>query len=104
MRLVASVVTVALVVSVGHGLLSGDLAAEGRTILDLAWGRVSLADIYTGVFVLGSWIVWRERSLLKASPWLALLVVLGNFGIAFYLWWVARDASDVRTALVGSEV
>lgn len=102
MRFVASVASVALVVSLAHGTISGDLTSEGTTILGLAWGRVSLADVYTGVFVLGSWIVWRERSPLRATPWLLLLVVFGNFGIAFYLWRLVRSGVDTATALARS--
>lgn len=90
MRLIGAIVTAAMVVAFGYGLMQGDLSSEGAVLLDLAWGRVSLADIYTGVFIFGCWIVWRERSVLRALPWLAVLVVAGNFGIGPYLLWTSR--------------
>jgi hypothetical protein len=102
MRAVAAVGLVSLVVSIGYGLLTGDLRSEGSEILGLAWGRVSLADIYTGVFFFGSWIVWREGSIARALPWLALLLVLGNFGVAPYLWRISRSDAPVGQVITRS--
>ena len=101
MRVIGIIVTAALVAAMGHGIASGDLWAEGAALMDLAWGRVSLADIYTGVFVLGAWILWREQSLIRALPWLALLLVGGNFAIGPYLLWITRDGGSAAQLMVG---
>lgn len=101
MRVLGIIVTAAMVVAIGHGLTAGDLTTEGSAIVDLAWGRVSLADIYTGVLVLGCWIVWRERSFLRSLPWLVLLVVGGNFGVGPYLLWISRVGRSTEDLLVG---
>lgn len=102
MRVLGVIVTAAMVVAIGHGLTSGDLASQGSAIVDLAWGRVSLADIYVGVFVLGCWIVWRERSFLRSFPWLVLLVIGGNFAIGPYLLWISRTGRSAGDLLVGN--
>ena len=101
MRRVGLIGSGAMVVALAHGLLEGDFAGEGAELLDLAWGRVSLVDIYTGVFVFAAWILWREGSMRRAVPWLALLLVLGNFGIAPYLLWISRSRPSVAEALTG---
>lgn len=103
MRVLGIIVTAAMVVAIGHGLTSGDLATESSAIVDLAWGRVSLADIYTGVVVLGCWILWRERSVLRSLPWLVLLVVGGNFGIGPYLLWISRANRSTGDLLIGND-
>lgn len=67
------------------GFSSGDFGAEGSAILDLAWGRVTLIDLYVGLFLIGTWIVWRERSALRALPWLIGMVFLGSLAAAAYV-------------------
>lgn len=77
-----------IVVMVGaliYGFSAGDFGAEGSAILDLAWGRVTLIDLYTGLGLIGSWIVWRERSVLRALPWLVAMVFLGSLAAAAYV-------------------
>lgn len=101
MRTIGLCVTAVMLVTLGYGLTAGDLSGEGAQILDLAWGRVSLVDIYTGVSVLGCWIIWRERSLSKAFPWLALLVIGGNFAIGPYLIWISRTGKPTSELLAG---
>lgn len=67
------------------GFSSGDFGAEGSAILDLAWGKVTLIDLYVGLFLIGTWIVWRERSVLRALPWLIGMVFLGSLAAAAYV-------------------
>lgn len=102
MRIIGLIGLAAMAVALAHGFAAGDLGTEGAALVDLAWGRVSLADIYTGVFVFACWIVWREQSVVRAAPWLVALVVLGNFGIAPYLLWISRSSSSTAGALIGS--
>ena len=102
MRRVGMIGVMAMVTALGYGVLEGDFSAEGAVLVDLAWGRVSLVDIYTGVFVFATWIVWREDSMRRATPWLVLLVVFGNFGIAPYLLWISRSTTTVADALTGA--
>lgn len=101
MRRIGVIGMVAMVVALAFGWMEGDFARQGAALVDLAWGRVSLVDIYTGVFVFAAWIVWREGSLRRATPWLALMVVFGNFGIAPYLLWISRSQTTVAEALTG---
>lgn len=100
MRRVGAIGLVVMVMALSYGVLEGD-SGEGAALIDLAWGRVSLVDIYTGVFVLGAWIVWREPSMWRATPWLVLLIVFGNFGITPYLLWISRTKTTVAEALTG---
>jgi hypothetical protein len=74
-----------MVAALVYGFTAGDFGAEGSQILDLAWGRVTLIDLYTGLFLIGGWIVWREGSLITALPWLVGMVFLGALAAAAYV-------------------
>jgi hypothetical protein len=83
---------VVMVTALVYGFSAGEFGAEGSAILELAWGRVTLVDLYTGLALIGAWIVWRERSLVRALPWL-IMVFLGSLAAAAY---VARAATWER--------
>lgn len=68
-----------------YGFSAGNFGAEGSQILDLAWGRVTLIDLYTGLLLVAAWIVWREGSLVRALPWLIAMVFLGSLAAAAYV-------------------
>ena len=74
-----------MVAALTYGFTTGDFGSEGSQILDLAWGRVTLIDLYTGLFLIGAWIVWREGSLVRALPWLVGMVFLGALAAAAYV-------------------
>lgn len=74
----------------------GDLAAEGGRLLDLAWGRVLLLDVYAGIALFAGWIAWREARA-SAMAWIVALLLLGNVVACIYLlraWWAAGGDGD----------
>jgi len=87
--------------------IHGDLATEGRRLMDFAWGRVLLLDVYAGIALFAGWIAWRETRV-PAAAWIVALVLLGNVVACLYLiqaWWSARGDGDAfwhgsRTGLV----
>ena len=57
----------------------GDFSVEGRILTGMPWGIVSLVDLYVGFTLFAGWIVYREKSPLRAAIWVLLLMVLGFF-------------------------
>lgn len=94
------VVTLSMAGAIVYGFVAGDFGDEGSAILDLAWGRVTLIDLYLGLVLFGGWIVMRERSV-RAVPWLLALVVLGNFAAGLYAFIVSMRSTTVTAFLIG---
>lgn len=104
LRLFTGILTLAMGVTVVYGLAAGDFGDEGRAILDLAWGRVTLIDLYVGLALFGAWICVRDGGR-RAFPWFVALVVLGNLAAAAYAFTAARTSDSVASFLLGrSEV
>lgn len=101
MRTVGLVGVMAMAAALVYGFAAGGFFEEGRALFDLAWGRVTLVDLYTGLFLFGAWIWWRERSAVRALPWLAGLIVLGSLAAAAYVLVAALRAHTVEEALTG---
>jgi len=67
-----------------YGFAVGDFGAEGRRLLAMPWGIVSLVDLYVGFVLFSCWIVYREKSLLRSVVWVVLMMVLGFFTASLY--------------------
>lgn len=76
-----------------YGFTVGDFTGEGNVLLAMPWGIVSLVDIYTGIALFSCWVVYRERSLVRSSAWIGLMIVLGFFTVALYTF-IALQSSD----------
>jgi hypothetical protein len=57
------------------------------------WGIVSLVDLYTGFVLFSAWIAYREKSVLRAVFWVALMMVLGFFTASLYTF-IALNTSE----------
>ncbi len=75
-----------------YGFTVGDFAAEGRQLLAMPWGIVSLVDLYVGFVLFSAWIVYRERSAARSIPWVVLMMVLGFWTASLYVL-IALQAS-----------
>ena len=101
-RITALALTAIMFAAIGWSIATGDFADEGSTILDLAWGRMTLIDLYVGIALIFGWVVVREEKLWVALLWLPVFIVLGNAGTALYAFIASMGATDVRRFLLGA--
>lgn len=78
-KLVATLGVLAMGGILVYAFLVGDFAAEGSQLTSMPWGIVSLVDLYVGFALFAGWIIYREKSPLRAAVWVSLLMVLGFF-------------------------
>ena len=99
-RTVTAGLAIVMGATIIYGFVAGDFGDEGTTILDLAWGRVTLIDLYVGLGLFAAWVLLRDGPR-RAIPWLVGFVVLGNLATAIYAFAAARRAGSVEEFLVG---
>jgi hypothetical protein len=75
-----------------YGFTVGDFLGEGRELLAMPWGIVSLVDLYVGFTLFSAWIVFRERSLGRSLVWVVLMMVLGFFTASLYTFLALRSS------------
>ncbi len=86
MRTLGSIVVLVMSGALVYGFVAGEgFGTEGSQLLDLAWGRVTVVDLYLMLAVFGAWIWRRESNRLHALLWVAALVVLGSLAAGAYL-------------------
>lgn len=74
----------AMTLALAHGFTNGDIFAEGRQLMAMPWGIVSLVDLYTGFALFSGWILFRERSLVVGLLWTLAMMGLGFFAGSVY--------------------
>ena len=67
-----------------YGFAVGDFAEEGKQLLSMPWGVVSLVDLYVGFTLFSGWIVYREKSMVRSILWVVLMMVLGFWTASLY--------------------
>lgn len=89
--LVAGGLALVMVVALAQALGS-NLFAQGGLVMDLAWGRTLLVDIYVGLLLFSLWIGWREPARGTAAAWILALLLLGNIVACVYVLAALRAA------------
>ena len=82
---------VAMAAAVVYGFASGGFGEDFAAVWALPWGKVSLVDLFVGLFLVAVVIIWREREVRRWLPWVVALVFLGNLVTGAYLIWALRD-------------
>jgi hypothetical protein len=88
MRLIKLLViagTLIMFLTLMYGFIFGDFFKEGSILMSLAWGKVSLIDVYIGFFLFSGWVIFREETFLHAVIWIFLIMLLGNFITCLYV-------------------
>lgn len=84
------------------GFMVGDFGREGRELLAMPWGIVSLVDLYVGFTLFSAWIVYREKSFWPSLIWVILMMVLGFFTASLYtLIALQRSGGDWKRFWMG---
>ena len=68
-----------------YGFTVGDFSGEGKVLLSMPWGIVSLVDVYVGFILFSGWIAYREKSFVRSVAWIAMVMVLGNLTASLYV-------------------
>ena len=96
MNLAKAISIVGVLVMTGalaNGFINGNIATEGAWIFSHPWGIISLVDLYVGFVLFSVWIVYREKSRTTAAIWVVLMMVLGFWTGALYMF-LALNASN----------
>ncbi len=83
-KLVALLCFLAMTGVLIYGFTVGDFAGEGKDLLAMPWGMVSLVDLYAGFVLFSGWIIYREKSALRSIIWVVLMMILGFWTASLY--------------------
>jgi hypothetical protein len=88
-----------------YGFTVGDFTREGKDLLSMPWGIVSMVDLYIGFFLFSAWIIFREKSHLQAVIWVIFMMILGSFTASVYtLVALYQSKGDWKRFLMGHKL
>jgi len=91
-----------MLIALAYGFVVGNFSLEGRQLLSMPWGIVSLVDLYVGFFLFSAWVLFREGSSLAGRMWIALVMSLGSLAMGLYvLVDLLRTQGDWRRFFLG---
>jgi uncharacterized membrane protein len=76
--------TIIMFFTLMYGFIFGEFFKEGNTLMSIAWGKVSLIDVYIGFFLFSYWVLFREQNKYIAVIWVVIFMILGNFATCLY--------------------
>ena len=100
-RVVAAVGVAVMTSLIVGGFTVASFTEDGGALLELAWGRVTLIDIYLAFLFGWLWIAWRERSLPRAVLWGLATLVTGSLALFAYLLGAALRATTTTGLVLG---
>jgi len=100
-RLVAAAACAMMTSTIVAAFSVASFTEEGGLLLELAWGRVTLIDIYLAFLLGWLWIAWRERSPLRAALWAVATVVTGSVALFAYLLGASLRARTSTELVLG---
>ncbi len=83
-KILAVAGTIIMFFTLMYGFIFGEFFKEGNTIMSIAWGKVSLIDVYIGFFLFSIWVLFREQNKYIAVIWVVIFMILGNFATCLY--------------------
>lgn len=83
--ILAAIAALSMFAVIAHATIYGSFWSEGSALWALAWGRVSLLDLYVGFGLFSGWVLFREASLPLALLCVVLVMTLGNAFAAAYV-------------------
>jgi len=69
-----------------YGFTIGSFMGEGKILLGMPWGQISLVDIYIEFIIVCAWIVHRENNIIKSIVWVLLVLILGSMMSCLYIF------------------
>jgi hypothetical protein len=101
-RIAAAVGLAAMLAVIVWASVTASFGEDGSTLLELAWGRVTLVDLYLSLLLGWAWIAWREGSVARALLWLVAIVTTGSVALLGYVVIASLRTDSVPGLLVGA--
>jgi hypothetical protein len=91
-----------MALAIAYGAAKGDFGSEGRALMGMPWGVVSLVDVYVGLMLFSAWAGRRERSRVVLGAWIMAFIAAGNLATCCYVLKAAIESrGDGRSFWLG---
>lgn len=75
----------AMIISLGNVFINGNFPVEGSALLNNNWGIMSLVDLFAGIIIFSTWIIFREKNKLLIVVLMVLMLFFGFLTASLYI-------------------
>lgn len=83
---------IVMIAALAYAFLAGDFSAEGKRLMAMPWGVLTVVDAYIGLTLFSGWVYWREAGSWQAWLWVIAILLLGNVLTCMYVLIAASGA------------
>lgn len=92
-----------MVIALANVYINGNLSIEGSALLKNNWGLMSVVDLFAGIIIFSSWIVFREKNIFLIVLLLTAMVFLGFLTASIYILYnIYKSDGDWTKFFLGS--
>lgn len=93
----------AMIIGLINVFLNGNFGVEGVALLKNNWGIMSLIDLFAGLIIFYTWIIFREKSVFKIIILLPLMMFFGFLTASVYILYnLYKSEGDLTKFFLGS--
>lgn len=94
----------AMIIALGNVFLNGNFSIEGAALLQNNWGIMSLIDLFAGIFIFSSWIIFREENIIWIIALLILMMFFGFLTASIYILYnLYKSNGDLGKFFLGNK-
>lgn len=93
-KIISFLGVIAMTIALINGFVNGSFFDDGSMILNNPWGIVSLVDLYVGFILFALWMYYREKNIVSSIIWIILIMILGFFIGALYVFVALMTSKD----------
>lgn len=75
----------AMIAGLVNVFLNGNFAVEGGELLRNNWGIMSIIDLFAGLIIFYTWVIFREKNIIKILIMLPLTLFFGFLTASIYI-------------------
>ncbi len=83
-----------MVLMIIYSLSTNTFTTDGSILLSMAWGQMSMVDLYIGFLAVFGWICYREKETLTRVIWFILLMTTGSLATCLYIAKAFNESND----------
>lgn len=93
----------AMIISLINVFLNGNFALEGGELLGNNWGIMTLVDLFAGLIIFYTWIIFREKNIVTSLIMLPFMLLFGFLTASLYILYnLYKSKGDLTDFFLGN--
>lgn len=93
-KILALIGALIMALMIVYSLSTNTFMSEGSILMGMAWGQMSMVDLYVGFLAVYGWIWFREKGTGSRIIWFILMMTMGSLATCLYIAKAFNESND----------